>query len=316
MRAVRSLRGGGRWKRSCSRPRPGRGEVLVDIRSAGICHSDAHYRADASRVRCRSRSVTRSPASVPPSGRRRGGGPSDRVALHYLLANGDMIGKERDGGYAARIVVPAENAAPVPAEVPFAQAAIMMCSTATALHALRVASFASGESVAILGFGGLGVSALQLLRVLGAGRVVVVEPVAEKRRLAVELGATPVEAGALRDVDVALDFAGHEATTLAALRGLAMGGRLVLVAINLRTLTIDPYADVLARERRILGCADHTRGELVELMELARRGALDLSRAVSRVVPLQAGAIDTVLDSSSAARPFPHGDREPRAPRS
>lgn len=278
-------------------PVPGRGEVLVEIHCAGICHSDAHYRGDASRVRLPLTLGHEIAGMVAAAGEGvEGVRVGDRVALHYLLANGDMLGKERDGGFAELVAVPAENAVPVPDGVPLAQAAIMMCSTATALHALRLASVQAGESVAILGFGGLGVSALQLLGALGAGRVLVVERVPEKRRLAEELGAIPADADGLREVDVALDFAGHAATTLAALRGLARGGRLVLVAINLRALSLDPYADVLAHERRIVGCSDHTREELVELMELARRGAIDLSRAISRVVPLEAAAIDAVLD--------------------
>lgn len=298
MRAVRLVGEGARLaEQVVADPVPGRGEVLVEIHRAGICHSDAHYRGDASRVRLPLTLGHEIAGVVAAAGEGvEGVAVGDRVALHYLLRSGEMLGKERDGGFAERVVVPAENAVRVPDEVPLAQAAIMMCSTATALHAVRLASLRAGESVAILGFGGLGVSALQLLRALGAAQVFVVERVPEKRRLAEELGAVPVEAASLREVDVALDFAGHPATTLAALRGLARGGRLVLVAINLRGLTLDPYADVLVQERRILGCSDHTREELVELMELARRGAIDLSRAISRVVPLEARAIDAVLD--------------------
>ena len=70
----------------------------------------------------------------------------------------------------------------------------------------------------------------------------------------------------------------------------------MIVAINLRRLEIDPYADILARERRIIGCADHTRDELVELMEMARRREIDLSRAITRTVALDATAINAVLD--------------------
>jgi propanol-preferring alcohol dehydrogenase len=278
-------------------PVPGPGEVLVDIRCAGICHSDAHYRGDASRVRLPLTLGHEIAGVVAAAGAGVVGlAPGDRVALHYLLPGGEMLGKERDGGYAERIVVPAENAVPVPAEVPLAHAAIMMCSTATALHALRLAELRPGESLAIVGFGGLGVSALLLARALGAGQVFAVDPVPEKRRLAAALGAVPVEAAALRDVDVALDLAGHAPTTLAALRGLGRGGRLVVVAIGLRDLTFDAYADLLVGERRIVGCSDHTREELVELLELARSGALDLSPAVSRTVPLRAAAVEAVLE--------------------
>ena len=114
------------------------------------------------------------------------------------------------------------------------------------------------------------------------------------------MGATPIApdelSAGLPEVDVALDFAGHEATTLAVIRRLATGGRLVLVAINLRRLTLDPYADILGRERRLVGCSDHTHDELVELMELAASGAIDLSRAISRRIPLEAAAVDAALD--------------------
>jgi len=301
VRAIRLVRGGAPLEeRELPEPVPGPGEVLVDVHSAGVCHSDAHYRADASRVRLPI-TLGHEVAGVVAA---MGAGVEDvaigsRVALHYLWPNGDMIGKERDGGYAERIVVPAGNVVAVPAAVPLDQAAIMMCSTSTALHALRVAPLGRGESVAIVGFGGLGISALQLARALGASRVYAIDPVPAKRERAAALGATAVpldELSKLPEVDVALDFAGHEATTLAVLRRLATGGRLVLVAINLRRMTLDPYADVLGRERRLVGCSDHTRDELVELMALADSGAIDPSAAISRRIPLEAAAIDAALD--------------------
>ena len=292
MRAIRMLRGAAPLvEQIVDDPIPGEGEVVVEVRCAGICHSDAHYRADASRVRL--------PVTL---GHEIAGviaGTGQRVALHYLMPNGDMLGKERDGGWAERVVVPEANAIPIPDDVSFEQAAIMMCSTATALHALRLASMRAGEAVGIVGFGGLGISALQLARALGASRVAVSEVVPSKLSLARSLGAETE----LREIDVALDFAGHAATTLAALRRLATGGRLVLVAINLRQLTFDPYADVLGRERRIVGCSDHTRDELVELMALAASGALDLSRAISRRIPLDTAAVNAALDDLERGTP-------------
>ena len=123
---------------------------------------------------------------------------------------------------------------------------------------------------------------------MGASRVCVADVVPSKLELARSLGAETE----LRDVDVALDFVGHPAATLAALRALKPGGRLVLVAINLRDFTFDAYRDVLAKERRIIGCSDHTRDEVVELMSMG----LDLSAAITRRVPLDASAINAVLD--------------------
>jgi len=281
LRAIRLVRHGAPLTaEDIADPRPRSGEVLIDIRAAGICHSDAHYRADPSRTSV-PRTLGHEIAGVIAA-------TGQRVAVHYLLQNGDMIGKEVDGGYAERIVVPAANAIPIPDHVSFEEAAIMMCSTATALHALRLASFQPGESLAILGFGGLGISALQLAKRMGASEIRVADRVLEKRQLAESLGAI----AGIEPVDVALDFAGNADLSLQALRALKPGGRLMLVAINLRDMRLDPYADVLGKERRIIGVSDHTRDELLELMQMR----LDLSQAITRRVPLAAGDINGVLD--------------------
>ncbi|HEU4521576.1 MAG TPA: alcohol dehydrogenase catalytic domain-containing protein [Thermoanaerobaculia bacterium] len=306
-------------------PQPDAGEVVVEIRAAGICHSDAHYRADFGR------------ATLPVTlgheiaGIVRGTGEGvvnvregDRVALHYLIScgtcarcrrygeqfcvQGEMLGKDRDGGYAEKIVVPAANAIPVPDEVSFPEAAVMMCSTATAFHALRLADISHDDSVAILGFGGLGASAVQLAGVFGAREIYAIDIVRAKLDLAETFGAEPIEAArnGFRDallaatngggVDVVVDFTGNTAACGDALRSLAPGGRLMLVALDTGALTFNPYADILGRERRIIGSSDHTRAELVELMELARRGDIDLARVITRTVPLEADAINDVLD--------------------
>lgn len=284
MRAVRLLRPGAPLE-DCDvgDPRPRDGEIIVDVHAAGICHSDAHYRAGGGRVNLPI-TLGHEVAGVIAA-------TNERVALHYLFDNGEMIGKERDGGYAERIVVERHNAIAIPDEVPFEHAAIMMCSTATAWHALRLAQIRSGESLAIIGFGGLGVSAIQLGRLLGVSNVAVIDVVEEKLKLAKSFGATE-----LASFDVALEFSGDPSAALRALRALKPGGRLIIVAINLRKLEIDPYSDVLAKERRIIGCSDHTREELVELMQIAKRRDIDLSHAITRTVALEANAINAVLD--------------------
>lgn len=281
MRAIRLLRyGAPLTAQEIGDPTPKAGEVLIEIRAAGICHSDAHYRRQPGRVDL-PRTLGHEIAGVI-------AGTNQRVAVHYLLPDGAMIGKEVDGGYAEKIAVPAANAVPIPDHISFEQAAIMMCSTATAYHALRLASLQRGESVAILGFGGLGYSALHLARALGAGAVHVVDKVPGKVAAAKVLGAIPE----LGNADVALDFVGNPDLCLTALHALKPGGRLMLVAINLRSLHLDPYADLLAGERRIIGVSDHTREELVDLMSLK----LDLSGGITRRVPLRAAAIDEVLN--------------------
>lgn len=213
-----------------------------------------------------------------------------------------MIGKHRDGGYAEAIVVPAHNAVSIPPNVSFEAAAIMMCSTATAYHALRVANAGPGSRVALLGFGGLGASALRLSRLLGASAIAAVDVVPEKLALAESLGAQPVDARRnqitedLRGFDIAIDFTGRAEVATAAFRALSPGGCLVLVALSEAQLPLNPYRDILAKERRILGCSDHLKDELLDLMKFAAVGDLDVSSAITRRIPLEAVAINAALD--------------------
>lgn len=306
-------------------PVPRSGEVVVEVHRAGICHTDAHYRAGSGKTNLPI-TLGHEVAGVVT---KTGDGVTDlregqRVALHYLVScgtcercrrhgeqfceTGAMLGKEHDGGYAQQIVIPAVNAVPIPDEVSTDVAAIMMCSTATAYHALRLAKLQRGESVAVLGFGGLGVSAVQLARALGASEVYAVDVVPEKLELAASFGATPLDAretpvheailGARNGlgVDVAVEFTGNAKVALGGLRALAPGGRLMIVAINLRALEFDPFTDLLIRERQIIGCSDHTRAELVELLDLARRGEIDMSRAITRTVAFDEGEVNGALD--------------------
>ena len=88
---------------------------------------------------------------------------------------GTMIGKHRDGGYAEYITVLARNAVPLPEAVSFEQGAILMCSTSTSFHALRKARLKAGETVAVFGAGGLGMSAIQLAYAMGASTVFAID---------------------------------------------------------------------------------------------------------------------------------------------
>ena len=193
-------------------PPVGPGEVLVQIKAAGICHSDAHYRAGTSSTGPLPQTLGHEIAGVveavgPQVTRVK---PGDRVCLHYLVTCGQceqcnrgheqfcvqaqMLGKHRDGGYAEFIAVPERGVVHLPAEIPFEHAAIMMCSSSTSFHALRKTRLQPGETVAVFGAGGLGMSAIQLARGLGALTVYAVDINPDKLALAAQFGAIPVDA--------------------------------------------------------------------------------------------------------------------------
>ncbi|SPE50676.1 Alcohol dehydrogenase GroES domain protein [Verrucomicrobia bacterium] len=313
-------------------PTAGPQDVLVQVRAAGICHSDAHYRAG------------RSPAYPLPltlghevAGEVAAIGtevtevqPGDRVCLHYLATcgkceycargteqfcpAGKMIGKHRDGGYAEFIAMPARSVFPLPAEIPFPQGAIMMCSSATALHALNKARLVPGESVAVFGAGGLGFSAIQLAKAMGASQILAVDITPPKLAMARRLGATPINAkeqDAVREIkrltggrgaDVALELIGLPLTMRQAVQALAIGGRAALVGITDKTFELAPYSELLNKEAEIIGVSDHLARELPRLIEWVRQGKLDLSAAINRTLPLEAGPINEALDNLEGFR--------------
>jgi propanol-preferring alcohol dehydrogenase len=219
-----------------------------------------------------------------------------------------MIGKHRDGGYAEFIAMPEGSVFRLPDEIPFEQGAILMCSSATSLHALNKVHFRFGETAAIFGIGGLGVSAVQLARHFGAAEVFAVDINPQKLTLAKRFGATPVNARTddpvhqLREltkgrgVDVALELVGLALTMRQAIQSLAVLGRAALVGLTKEHLEIAPYGEVLNKEAEIIGVSDHLASEIPVLLDLVRTGKLDLSHGIIRTVSLEAGPINEALD--------------------
>jgi len=307
-------------------PEPGPADVLVKVKAAGICHSDAHYRAGRSPVRALPLTLGHEVAGVV---ERVGAGVSqfragDRVCVHYLAScgachycqrgneqfcvSGAMMGNFRDGGYAELVRMPARSVFRLPEAIPFDHGAILMCSSATSLHALNKARLRPGESVAVFGAGGLGLSAIQLARVFGAGEVFAVDLKPGKLARAARLGAVPVNGAECepveelrrltkgRGVDVALELIGLPLTMRQAVSCLAVQGRALLAGITEKSFELWPYNEVLNKEAEIIGVSDHLAQELPQLLEWTRRGALDLSGVITRTLPLDARAVNEALD--------------------
>lgn len=327
MRAIQLIQPGQPLRlRNVPPPAAGPGDVLVEVKAAGICHSDAHYRAG------------RSPAGPLPltlghevAGIVREVGaeveqfsPGDRVCLHYLATCGQcaacragheqfcpeaaMMGKHRPGGYAELVVMPERSVVPLPDAIPYPAGAIMMCSSATALHALNKARLKPSESVAVFGLGGLGISAVQLARALGAGPVYGVDIKPAKLALAGRFGITPVNAvegdpveqlkqlTQGRGVDVALELVGLPLTMRQAVLSLAVQGRAALAGITEKALELYPYQELLNKEAEVIGVSDHLALELPQLLQFALERKLDLTSAVTRSIGLEEAGVNEALD--------------------
>jgi D-arabinose 1-dehydrogenase-like Zn-dependent alcohol dehydrogenase len=308
-------------------PEIGPSEVLIRVVAAGICHSDVHYRNGISKddhlpltlgheVAGLVEEVGSNVTNV---------SAGDHVCVHYLVTcgrcdfckrgleqfcrSGEMIGKHRDGGYAEFIKVPGANAFPLPGEIPFEAGAIMMCSSATALHALNKARFKAGESIAIFGFGGLGFSALQLARAFDCGDAYVIDINPAKLASAAHMGAIAIdastadpveqikEATAGTGVDVALELIGSAKTMRQAVLCLGLLGRAALVGLTAETMSIHPYTELINKEVEIVGVSDHLATELPALLEFACSGKLQFPPETLRVIDLNAAQINAALDA-------------------
>ena len=301
-------------------------DVLVRVRAAGICHSDAHYRAGKSPVKPLPMTLGHEVAGVIEQTSKNVSNfkIGDRVCLNYLISCGEctfcrsgdeqfcekvsMIGHYTDGGYAEYIVVPERNAVPLPKEISFEEGAIMMCSSSTSFHALRKARLNSGETVAVFGIGGLGLSAVQLARAFGALDVYAVDINPEKLHLAEKFGAIPIDAKAddpveeikkftnRKGVDVALELIGLPITMKQAIQSVGVFGRIAIAGISDKPLEVETYWNLIGKEAEIIGVCDHLHSELILLIEFAKRGQLDLSDVITRTVSLNAEIINQVLD--------------------
>jgi 2-desacetyl-2-hydroxyethyl bacteriochlorophyllide A dehydrogenase len=308
-------------------PPVGPSDVLVRVRAAGICHSDAHYRggfldADALPVTLGHEvaGIVESVGAEVTQFRK-----GDRVCVHYLVSCGhcdycaggteqfcltnQMIGKHRDGGYAEFLLVPERSVFHLPEEIPFEQGAILMCSAATSLHALKKTRLRAGETVAVFGVGGLGVSAIQLAKSLGASEIFAVDINPRKLELAEKFGAIAVNATVSdpvaqirkqtggRGVDVALELIGRPETMQQAVRCLAIFGRAGLVGLTYDPFEIVSYTELVNKEAEIIGVSDHLANEIPALLEYARNRQLDLSHGIIRTIALDPAAVNAALDN-------------------
>ncbi len=305
-------------------------EILVKVKAAGICHSDAHYRAGISPVRPVPLTLGHEVAGVV---ERIGTQVTslkvgDRVCLHYNISCGNchqcttgndqfcekvlMLGHYTNGGYAEYISVPARNAILLPDEIPFEQGATLMCASATAFHALRKSRLKGGEIVAIFGVGGLGQSAVQLAKAFGAIEVYAVDINKEKLDLAKQYGAIPINAKLVnaveeikkltngKGVDVAIELIGLQQTMKQAVQVAGIMARVVIVGLSNKPLEIDTYNELIGNEIELIGSNDHHLQELPLLIEMARKKVLDTSHIVTKTVPLDADAVNQVLDELEA----------------
>jgi D-arabinose 1-dehydrogenase-like Zn-dependent alcohol dehydrogenase len=209
------------------------------------------------------------------------------------------MGVDVDGAFAEYVVRPVEAlvrpSGPVPPEV----LAVLTDAVATPLHGLkRVARVQPGESLVVLGVGGLGSNAVQLGRILGA-RVIAVTRSVAKQDLARRLGADAVVAAADVDpvaavrgltegvgADVVLQLAADARADEQAIAMAGPGGRVVLIGAALEPFSVRA-AEIFWRELAVLGSRGFVPDDIRDAIDLYLGGSLEVGHLVERVRPLE-----------------------------
>ncbi len=194
-----------------------------------------------------------------------------------------------DGGYAEFLKTSAYSAVRVPGNVDLVPMAPLADAGLTAYHAVKKISpyLYPGSTVAVIGVGGLGHIAVQVLKAMTPARVIAIDISEERIKFAREIGADEgVLAGkdggvseVLRltenvGVDVVIDFVGEHSTPESSLRMIRKGGIYSIVGYGgeFRNTTLD----FISREIMVIGNLVGTYNELVELVELYSRGKIKL----------------------------------------
>lgn len=315
---------------------PGAREVVVRVEACGVCHTDLHVIEtggwgmpfpillghegagvveevgdEVSQVRPGDRVVVawRAPcgdacrACLRGDPRRCSNNLRPRRRLHRAADGGLLTAVLRSGAFADRIVVHEAQAVKMPDALPAEQACLLACGFSTgAGAALWTTPVRPGSSVAVIGCGGVGLSAVQGARLAGAAAIVAVDVLPEKLELALELGAThAVHAeNAVADVkeltDGGADYAFSAVTSPAglvdAVRMCAYGGIATLVGVPPpgRTLDVDLERDLFWPK---VGIAVTHGGDTLPqedfpfLAQAALDGKIDLQRFVTRTVGLE-----------------------------
>lgn len=265
-------------------PHAGPGQVVVEVKAAGVCHSDVTALDDAGWMPLfpqLPRTMGHENAGVIIEV---GDGMSewtvgDRVGLAPVMSDGDALGYGKwDGGFGPRLLATNDNLVKLPDEVSFELGSMATDAGLTAYHAIMaVGGATAGMKVGVIGLGGLGYIGARVAALSGA-EVYGAEVNAETRKLADEIGLAGVADSITvfkdKNLDLIVDYAGFGTTTSAAIETLAEFGTLVQVGMGRLEATINTYP-VIVNQLTIKGSKSGTKDDLEALYGLMKSGQLN-----------------------------------------
>jgi S-(hydroxymethyl)glutathione dehydrogenase/alcohol dehydrogenase len=221
---------------------------------------------------------------------------SQGAPLHQMAATGT---------FSEYAIIPAMSAVKIDTDIDLKVAALIGCGVLTGVGAaMNTASIATGDTVAVIGCGGVGLNVIQGARIAGADRVIAVDMVDRKLELAKQFGATDtVNAGAVnaisavmdlteqRGADVTFEVIGLDPTIQQAITMARRGGQAILVGVPALDVmvTIPAMIGLIVQEKTVKGCwygSSDVRRDVPRLVDLYRKGQLKLDELISREIKL------------------------------
>ena len=305
--------------REVERPRiAGPNDVLVRIRSCGICGSDLHgYTGQSGRRRPPLIMGHEGAGEVAEIGTAVTSlRPGDRVAIQPWIACGvcpacmdgrhlwcphrSLMGMNAQGAFAEYLVCPSVNLFPIPDGVSCEQAALTEV-TAVALHAVSRATFRPHETAAVLGAGAVGLLVVAVLRLMGLRRLIVIDLDENRLRVAKELGADLALNSSAGDVmegcravvgdagvDHVFEAVGAPATFQSSIALARQGGEAIWIGNNQRYAEIDVQS-VVTREISIVPSYAFTLAEFGRALNLLAAGIIPADEIITRQATLDEG---------------------------
>ncbi len=220
-----------------------------------------------------------------------------RTGQHNMCITLGTIGFAWDGGFAEYLVVPDYSVVPLP-DVVSSQAGALVEPTAVAIRAVKRSRLMAGDDVVVIGAGPIGLLVLQAARAAGAARVFVVEPIARRRALALQLGASLAWDPTVGDVgksvaehtegvraQVAFDCVGNQGTFDIAVRATSRRGRIAMIGLSLLPIAV-PFLKLWGHEKEVTTSTGYV-DEYAAALSLIADGRIDVSALISKEIPLE-----------------------------
>jgi 2-desacetyl-2-hydroxyethyl bacteriochlorophyllide A dehydrogenase len=293
-------------------PKPAPGQVLVRVTHSGICGTDYKIYTGAIPV-CYPRimghemigEVVEAAGGDLRPGQRVIVDPElycgacfhCRIGQTHLCPNGQLLGRDSNGGFAEFLTAPASHVFPLPDAIDNQVAPLIQVLT-TCLHAERLTPIFPGESVAVLGLGVTGQLHAQIAKVRGASPVIGITRSADKRELAQKLGADMTFPGGAeavekvraatcgRGADVVIDTTGMLPVVADAIQMVRFGGRILLFGIITAKEGALPFYNLYFKEIQVINARVAKSEDYPACIDLVQRGAIKLQPLISNVLPL------------------------------